>query len=117
MEDNGESVWRVLSLEVPDEVLTDNICNRWVHEPSKREYHPKFKPPKSLRAGHAPRAGQKGNMLDDETQQPLIQREEDSFKAVHTRLNTYNAQTKAVLDHYEAKHRKALLPKRRFFLP
>ena len=33
--------------EVPDEVLTERICGRWIHKASGRSYHTKFAPPKS----------------------------------------------------------------------
>jgi adenylate kinase len=44
----GESVKIVLALEVPDSVLTERICGRWVHKASGRSYHVTNKKPKSL---------------------------------------------------------------------
>ena len=43
-----EEVNCVLALEVPDAVLTERICGRWIHKASGRSYHVKFAPPKSL---------------------------------------------------------------------
>ena len=45
---DGESVARVIELQVPDAVLTERIVGRWVHKSSGRSYHVKFNPPKSL---------------------------------------------------------------------
>ena len=52
----GEAVSTIIQLEVPDEVLEERVCGRWVHKASGRSYHVKFAPPKS-----APK------MLDDIT--------------------------------------------------
>ena len=51
---NGEEVARVVELQVPDAVLTERICGRWIHKASGRSYHVKFNPPKSLKAGRRP---------------------------------------------------------------
>ena len=53
----------VVALEVPDAVLTERICGRWVHKASGRSYHAKFSPPKSL----GDKAPTVETMLDDET--------------------------------------------------
>ena len=45
--EGGECVNSVLSLEVPDSVLEERICGRWIHKKSGRSYHVKFAPPKS----------------------------------------------------------------------
>eukprot|EP00960_Hanusia_phi_P003907 114901-Hanusia_phi.AAC.2 len=37
--------------QVPDSVLEERICGRWIHKTSGRSYHVKFAPPKSLPAG------------------------------------------------------------------
>jgi adenylate kinase len=70
---DGESVTYVVALQVPDEVLTERICGRWVHKESGRSYHIKFAPPKSLNGG----APSTETMLDDETGEPLMQRADD----------------------------------------
>ena len=64
LEGTGDSVSLVLALEVPDEVLTERICGRWVHKESGRSYHVKFAKPKSLGEGDVP---SETTMLDDET--------------------------------------------------
>jgi adenylate kinase len=96
----GEEVSRVLELSVPDAVLTERICGRWVHKSSGRSYHVKFAPPKSLPHGETPTPA---NMLDDETGEALVQRSDDTEAALSSRLKAYHAQTVPVLEHYGAK--------------
>jgi len=98
LEESGDRVSLVLALEVPDEILTERICGRWVHKSSGRSYHVSFAKPKSLGEGEAPTAE---NMLDDETGEPLMQRADDTEEALAKRLQGYHAQTVPILDHYE----------------
>ena len=79
----------VVALEVPDAVLTERICGRWVHKASGRSYHAKFSPPKSL-GDQAPTVE---TMVDDETGEPLMQRADDTEEALGKRLEGYHAQT------------------------
>ena len=94
--EKGECVNAFVALEVPDAVLTERICGRWVHKASGRSYHAKFAPPKSL-GGAAPSTE---TMLDDETNEPLMQRADDTEEALKTRLAGYHAQTVPILEHY-----------------
>ena len=96
----GEEVSRVLELSVPDAVLTERICGRWVHKGSGRSYHVKFAPPKSLSPGETPGTE---NMRDDDTGEALMQRSDDTEAALSSRLEAYHAQTVPVLEHYGAK--------------
>ena len=93
----ADKVNLVLALEVPDEVLTERICGRWVHKASGRSYHVKFAKPKSLKEGDTP---SEETMLDDETGEPLMQRADDTEAALKSRLESYHAQTVPILDHY-----------------
>ena len=43
----GDCVTQVIELNVPDEVLTERICGRWIHKASGRSYHVKNKMPRS----------------------------------------------------------------------
>ena len=95
--ESGDKVSLVLALEVPDEVLTERICGRWVHKGSGRSYHVKYARPKSLGEGDAP---SEANMLDDETSEPLMQRADDTEEALTKRLEGYHAQTVPILEHY-----------------
>jgi len=94
---SGDKVNLVLALEVPDEVLTERICGRWVHKASGRSYHIKFAPPKSL--GDAKPTVE--TMLDDETGEALMQRADDTEEALTKRLESYHSQTVPILAHYE----------------
>merc|ERR1719482_2400941 len=47
--ETSEKVGLVVELAVPDAVLTERICGRWVHKSSGRSYHVKFSAPKSLK--------------------------------------------------------------------
>ena len=94
--ESGEKVGYVVALEVPDAVLTERICGRWVHKESGRSYHIKFAPPKSL----GEQAPSVATMLDDETGQPLMQRKDDTEEALKSRLEAYHSQTVPILAHY-----------------
>ncbi len=48
--ERGESVTKLVVLDVPESVLEERICGRWMHKASGRSYHVKFAPPKSFRA-------------------------------------------------------------------
>ena len=87
----------VVALEVPDAVLTERICGRWVHKASGRSYHAKFSPPKSL-GDQAPTVE---TMVDDETGEPLMQRADDTEEALGKRLEGDHAQTVPILAHYD----------------
>lgn len=93
---NQEKVNRVISLEVPDGVLTERICGRWVHKNSGRSYHVEFNPPKSL----GDQTPSTATMLDDETNEPLMQRGDDTEEALVSRLRAYHSQTVPVMKHY-----------------
>jgi len=95
--ERGDAVTSVVALEVPDEVLTERICGRWIHKESGRSYHVAFAPPKSLKRGMTPSPD---TMLDDDTGEPLMQRPDDTEEALKNRLNAYAEQTLPILDHY-----------------
>jgi len=111
----GEKVGKVFSLDVPDEVLEQRICGRWIHKASGRSYHVTNKPPKSLqeadpldssakaccrRPGAEPMGVDKALMKDDETGEPLMQRKDDTKEALVTRLQAYHAESAPILEHY-----------------
>eukprot|EP00914_Ancora_sagittata_P000723 GHVO01001954.1.p1 GENE.GHVO01001954.1~~GHVO01001954.1.p1 ORF type:complete len:224 (-),score=15.08 GHVO01001954.1:182-853(-) len=79
----------VLNLAVPFEVIIERIQGRWLHPASGRIYHTEFNPPK--------KAG-----FDDETGEPLIQRDDDKPDTVRARLDTYQNLTQPVLDFYRS---------------
>jgi adenylate kinase len=94
---SGEKVNSVVALTVPDELLEERICGRWIHKKSGRSYHVKNAPPKSLKAGEKPCAT---NMLDDETGEPLMQRSDDTPEALISRLADYHSKTDPMINHY-----------------
>jgi len=96
--ETNEKVTCVIALEIADDLLTERITGRWIHKASGRSYHVKTKPPKSLGEHGIPSAE---TMLDDETNEPLEQRADDTETALKKRLEAYHAQSKLVLDHYE----------------
>jgi adenylate kinase len=97
LDEGGEKVNSVIALDVPDEVLEERICGRWIHKKSGRSYHTKFAPPKSFTYGD-PNAE---NMKDDVTGEPLMQRPDDTAEALVNRLAGYHADTVPVLEHYK----------------
>jgi adenylate kinase len=95
----GEAVNSVVALEVPDSVLEEPICGRWMHKASGRSYHVKFAPPASMQLD-AQGKPVVATMLDDETNEPLYQRGDDTAAALVKRLNSYHSKTTPVLQHY-----------------
>jgi len=94
-----ETITMVMALDVRDENLVERICGRWVHKASGRSYHVKFTPPKSYDPSKPPTVE---NMLDDETGEPLMQRQDDTEAALRDRLTNYHAMTVPLLDYYQA---------------
>merc|ERR1712032_1248322 len=97
MKAHNEVVGTVIEFNVPDTVLVERICGRWIHKASGRSYHVKFNPPKSYTAGSVPTAE---NMRDDETGEELMQRPDDTEDALPKRLAAYHGETESVLEHY-----------------
>jgi adenylate kinase len=87
MKDAKVSLDVVLELQVPDADIINRMSGRRVHVASGRTYHVSFNPPKQ--------AG-----LDDETGEPLIQRDDDKEETVRKRLEVYHAQTRPLVDFY-----------------
>jgi adenylate kinase len=94
--ETNEKVSSVIELHVPDSILEERICGRWIHKASGRSYHVKFNPPKSL-AGRTPAAE---TMKDNETGETLMQRPDDTAGALVKRLQAYHNETEPILDRY-----------------
>lgn len=90
LEKLGVDIHHVVVLEVPDEEIVKRISGRWIHPASGRTYHTETNPPKV--------PGK-----DDETGEPLVQRDDDTPEAVKKRLKTFRDQTVPVIDWYKAK--------------
>ena len=67
-----------------------------MHPASGRNYHIKYNPPKI-------------DNVDNDTGEPLIQREDDKPDTVLKRLNVYHDQTKPLTDFYKSLKDKGLL--------
>ena len=78
----------VVDIDVPDEEIIKRMSGRRVHLASGRTYHIVFNPPK-----------EEGK--DDETGEPLIQRDDDKEETVRKRLDVYHAQTEPLVGYYK----------------
>lgn len=87
LRDAGIPLDLVIALEVEDSEIIKRLSGRRIHEASGRTYHVQYQPPK-----------QEG--LDDETGEPLIQRDDDKEETVKKRLAVYHEQTQPVIDFY-----------------
>ena len=83
----GVNFTHVVEIHVDDEVIVNRMSGRRVHPGSGRNYHVDFNPPKS-------------EGVDDDTGEPLIQREDDKPETVLKRLNVYHEQTKPLSEFY-----------------
>ena len=86
----GVNIDQVIEIQVDDEEIVKRLSGRRVHPGSGRIYHVLFNPPK--------RDG-----LDDETGEPLIQRDDDKEETVRKRLTIYHEQTKPLVGYYQGK--------------
>jgi adenylate kinase len=84
---NGVPVDAVVEIDVDDAEIVKRMGGRRVHLASGRTYHIVFNPPK-----------EEGK--DDETGEPLIQRDDDQEDTVKERLNVYHDQTEPLISYY-----------------
>ena len=92
----GINFTHVIEIHVKDQTIVDRMSGRRVHPSSGRNYHVDFNPPEK-----------KG--FDNETGEPLIQREDDKPETVLKRLNVYHEQTKPLTDFYTILSEKGVL--------
>jgi len=85
--EKGVSIDKVLEIHVADDEIVSRLGGRRVHEASGRIYHVDYNAPKT--------PGQ-----DDETGEPLIQREDDKEETVRNRLGVYHEQTEPLVAFY-----------------
>ncbi len=78
----------VVEIDVDDEEIVSRMSGRRVHEGSGRVYHVQHNPPKV-------------EGVDDETGEPLIQREDDKEETVRKRLEIYHSQTEPLVHYYQ----------------
>ena len=79
----------VIEISVEDDTIVKRMSGRRVHPSSGRNYHIDFNPP--INDG-----------VDNETGEPLIQREDDKPDTVLKRLGVYHEQTKPLTDFYSS---------------
>ena len=89
MVDEGIGIDHVLEITVSDEEIIKRLSGRRVHPGSGRIYHIDYSPP--LRPD-----------VDDESGEPLMQREDDHEDTVRKRLSVYHEQTRPLVDFYRA---------------
>jgi adenylate kinase len=83
----GIKIDAVLEIDVPDSAIIERVVGRRVHQPSGRTYHLLYNPPKV-------------EGRDDETGEPLIQRDDDREETVRKRLEVYHSQTRPLVEYY-----------------
>ncbi|MBI4152023.1 nucleoside monophosphate kinase [Candidatus Woesearchaeota archaeon] len=84
------SIDKVLYLDVPDELLVERFTGRRVCKQGHHSYHLKYLPPK--------KAG-----ICDYDGSPLLQRSDDTPKAIKERLRIFHSETKPVIEYYRKK--------------
>ena len=84
----GVSIDAVVDIDVPDGEIIKRMSGRRAHLASGRTYHIVFNPPK-----------EEGK--DDETGEPLVQRDDDKEETVRTRLEVYHSQTEPLIGYYK----------------
>ncbi|TCS42076.1 adenylate kinase [Reinekea marinisedimentorum] len=87
LKSEGIDIDAVINFDVADAEIIARLSGRRVHPASGRVYHIAHNPPK-----------QEG--LDDETGEPLVQREDDQEATVRKRLDIYHEQTKPLVEYY-----------------
>lgn len=87
MKADGIGIDYVVEIDVDDQEIIKRMSGRRVHLESGRTYHVIFNPPK-----------EEGK--DDETGEPLIQRDDDEEETVRKRLSVYHDQTEPLIDYY-----------------
>ncbi|MEC8718371.1 MAG: adenylate kinase, partial [Pseudomonadota bacterium] len=88
LDEAGVAIDEVVALDVDDEEIVKRLSGRRVHEASGRIYHVEYNPPRV--------PGQ-----DDQTGEPLIQRQDDQEETVRRRLEVYRDQTRPLVDFYQ----------------
>ncbi|KNH07313.1 hypothetical protein XU18_1845 [Perkinsela sp. CCAP 1560/4] len=90
LQGQGKKLDKVISFEVPDDVITARASGRWIHKASGRTYHSEFAPPKV--------PGK-----DDVTGEQLIQRPDDKVEIVEKRLKLFHEDISPILSFYKSK--------------
>ncbi len=89
LKEGGVEIDAVVEISVDDSEIIRRMGGRRVHLASGRTYHVVFNPPK-----------EEGK--DDQTGEPLIQRDDDQEETVRARLDVYHEQTEPLVLYYTA---------------
>ena len=81
---------RVVNFVLDKEAIVRRLSGRRVCKSTGRTYHILYNPPKV-------------EGIDDETGEPLIQRDDDKEEAIRNRLEVYEASTAPLIDYYRTK--------------
>ena len=87
MKESGIDIDVVVELQVNDEDIIKRMSGRRIHPGSGRSYHIIFNPPRV-------------ENMDDETGEPLMQRDDDKEETVRKRLEIYHSQTAPLIKYY-----------------
>lgn len=87
LKEAGISLDAVVEIDVDHEEIIKRMSGRRIHEASGRSYHVVYNPPKVAET-------------DDQTGEPLIQREDDKEETVRYRLSVYEEQTSPLKSYY-----------------
>jgi len=88
LEDSRITFDAVIEIFVPDEEIIERLAGRRIHPASGRVYHTRYNRPKV-------------SDQDDETHEPLIQRDDDKPETIKKRLAVYHEQTEPLIDAYK----------------
>jgi adenylate kinase len=88
MVEAGVMIDHVVEIAVEDDEIVSRLGGRRVHPGSGRVYHVLHNPPRE-------------EGLDDETGEPLVQRDDDLEETVRKRLEVYHSQTSPLIDFYQ----------------
>lgn len=88
LKSQGIKIDYVIEIDVDDEEIISRMSGRRMHEASGRVYHVEYNPPKV-------------EGKDDQTGEPLVQREDDKEETVRKRLDIYHSQTAPLVDYYQ----------------
>lgn len=87
MKEAGVALDAVVEIDVDHEEIIKRMSGRRIHEASGRSYHVIYNPPKVADT-------------DDETGEPLMQRDDDKEETVRYRLSVYEEQTAPLKSYY-----------------
>lgn len=87
MKAHGIDLDHVIEIAVDDDEIVKRLSGRRIHQPSGRVYHIETQPPRV--------AGK-----DDQTGEPLIQRDDDKEETIRNRLKVYHQQTAPLIQYY-----------------